>query len=160
MTTFVRIVRRGADCVTQWQRIGLFACGLLTTACAESSGPLSVVTLRTEIAPASVSQGDTVVMRAILTNPSTRQLDLASPCGPPVLFEVRSSSGDLIYPIPLNTAFTCERNDGHDLAPGEVDTVYARWRVTAAAGQYTVRSGFRSEANLRRLTSPIALTIR
>lgn len=134
--------------------------GLLVGACTEASGPLDVVRLRTEISPAVVATGDTLAIRAILTNPTNRRLNLSVGCGPPVLFEVRTSGGDLISPIAPNLTFTCERIDAHDLEPGEVDTLSIRWRVSATAGQYEVRSGFQSVSGLQRLTSPVTLTIR
>ena len=77
-----------------------------------------------------------------------------------MLFEVRGSTGELVNPIPPDAVFTCERRDYHDLEPSEIDTVITRWPATAAAGAYSVRSGFRGERGLERLTSPIALTIR
>lgn len=146
--------------ILRLQRSGAYVCGLLILACSDASGPTSVVTVRTEVTPATVAIGDTVVFRAILTNPSARRLDLGSVCGPPVLFEVRASTGDVTYPIPLDLTFTCERTDVHDLEPGESDTVSTRWRVSATAGQYSVRSGFRNGQRLQRLTNPIALTVR
>jgi len=152
--------RRAESRATRWPRSGVFAFGLLLGACTDASGPSSVINLRTEVTPATVTTGDTVVFRAILTNPGARNLETGSACGPPVLFEVRGSTGELIYPIPLDATFTCERRDVHELEPGESDTVVTRWRVTASAGGYSVRSGFRGDKGLERLTSPIALTIK
>lgn len=157
---FTRIVRRASYRLTLWKRHSVLASGLVVSACTDTSGPSAVVQLRTEIAPAVVAPGDTLMIRAILTNPTMRRLDVGAACGPPVLFEVRAGTGDAIYPIPLSATFTCERSDVHELEPGETDTVSTRWSVTAAVGQYAVRSGFRSESGLQRLTSPATLTIR
>lgn len=143
-----------------WKRRGLLVVGLTLAACTEASAPFFKADLRTEVAPATVTAGDTVVLRAIMTNPTAQRLDVGGACGPPVFFEVNPSAGDPLYPIPLDLPFTCERNDLHDLEPGEVDTLTVRWRVPAAAGQYSVRSGFRTANGLERLSSPVALTVR
>lgn len=147
---------RGKD----WKRRGLLVVGLTIAACTESSAPFFSADLRTEVSPAIVTAGDTVVLRAIMSNPTSERLDVGGACGPPVFFEVNPSAGDPLYPVPLDLAFTCERNDFHDLEPGEVDTLTTRWRVPAAAGQYSVRSGFRTASGLERLTSSVALTVR
>ncbi len=143
-----------------WKRRGVLVIGLAIAACTESSAPFFAADLRTEVAPAVVTAGDTVVLRAIMTNPTARRLDVGGACGPPVFFEVNPSAGEPLYPIPLDLPFTCERNDLHDLEPGEVDTLTTRWRVPTAAGQYSVRSGFRTASGLERLTVPVSLTIR
>jgi len=162
MGKFDRRFRRTESGAPRWPRSSIFVFGLLIGACTDASGPSSVVNLRTEISSATVTMGDTVVFRAILTNPTARTLDMGSGsgCGPPVLFEVRGSTGELINQIPLDSVFTCERRDFHDLEPSEIDTVITRWPVTASAGSYSVRSGFRGKRGLERLTRPIALTIR
>ena len=162
MRKFDRRFRRAESGAPRGPWGSVFVFGLLLGACTDASGPSSVVNLRIEISPATVTMGDTVVFRAILTNPTARTLDMGSGsgCGPPVLFEVRGSTGELVNPIPPDAVFTCERRDYHDLEPSEIDTVITRWHVTAAAGAYSVRSGFRGETGLERLTSPIALTIR
>ena len=160
MTYRDRIICRAVGRATPWQRSGMIILGLLTTACIDASGPSSAVRLRTEFMPVIVAPGDTLVIRAVLTNPTARRLDVGVSCGPPALFEVRARTGEPIYPIPLNATFTCERSDLHDLEPGETDTVQVRWHVSAARGQYEVRSGFRGVRGLERLTSPATLTIR
>ena len=136
----------------------LFA--LCLSACTESTDPWSSVGLRTEVAEATASAGDIVLIRAILTNPTTRQISINSQCGPPVLFELRTGSGSSIYPVPLDASFTCELTDVHILEPGETDTVAVRWRVAAATGVYEVRSGFVRTGGLQRLSAPVALVIR
>ncbi len=143
-----------------WKRRGTLLIALGTAACTESSAPFFAADLRTEVAPAVVTAGDTVVLRAIMTNPTARRLDVGGACGPPVFFEVKPSAGDLLYPIPLDLTFTCERNDFHELEPGEVDTLLTRWRVPATVGQYSVRSGFRTANGLERLSAPVALNLR
>jgi len=134
MRKFHRRFRRAESGAPRWPRSSVVVFGLLLGACSDASGPSSVANLRTEISSATVTMGDTVVLRAILTNPTARKLDMGSACGPPVLFEVRRSTGELISPIPLDAVFTCERRDYHDLEPSESDTVITRWPVTAAAG--------------------------
>lgn len=160
MQVFPHTVRRIAKDATMWHRRGALLVGVLLTACTEASGPSFVVALRTELASTTVMRGDTLLIRAILVNPSSRRLDVGSSCGPPVLFELRPSAGDPIYPVPLDATFTCERVDVHELEPGETDTVSTLWRADAPAGRYTVRSGFRSAKGLERLTTPATLTIR
>ena len=161
MTAFGRRRRHDACLTSAWLRSSVLVVGLLTTGCTEASGPSFAVGLRTEVTPGAVASGDTVVLRAILTNPTTRRVDVKVSCGPPVLFEVRGRTGVPIYPISLDATFTCDRIDMHDLEPGETDTVQTRWHVNASAGRYEVRSGFRGVSGLERMATPAAvLTIR
>jgi hypothetical protein len=124
------------------------------------TSPSPIVELRTQVAQATASAGDTVVVRAILTNPSTRQTYTSAGCGPPVRIETRAGSGSAIYPIPIEATFTCQLTDISTLEPGETDTLVVRWRVAAEVGEYGVRSGFLGSNGLLRLTAPVALSIR
>lgn len=160
MSAFGQSGRCDARRTPPWLRAGLLMVGFLASGCTESSGPSFAVGLRTEVTPRALARGDTLLLRAILTNPTARRLDVGASCGPPVLFEVRARTGEVIHPIPLSLTFTCDRIDVHELEPGETDTVLTRWRVSAAAGRYEVRSGFRGGSGLERVTSPATLTIR
>lgn len=124
--------------------------------CRDATAAEERVTLRTEVVPATAAVGDTVLLRAILHNPTSRRAEFAL-CGPPVLFEVRTPAAAIVYPIPLDAAFACPGLDVHLLEPGERDTVSVRWRVTGDAGLYAVRSGFREGAGLARRSAPASL---
>jgi hypothetical protein len=143
---------------TTWPCFALVV-GLTVSACSETNAPYAGVGLRTEVAPATVLSGDTVVIRAVLTNPTARHVKF-SDCGPPVLAQVIGIRGDTVLSAPPNLTYTCERRDVHQLEPGEVDTLVARWRVSVPSGQYRVQSGFRRGEVLERLTSPVTLTVR
>lgn len=133
---------------------------MLLAACSAPAGPFPDVQLHTEVTPSSLASGDTATIRAVLHNPTTSAIEVGVLCGPPVLFEIRGPSSDApIYPIPLDATFLCPGVDYHVLAPGETDTVSTRWKA-AVPGTFTIRSGFRTEAGLQRLTSPVTLTVR
>jgi hypothetical protein len=132
---------------------------LTVDGCSDANAPYAGVELQTEVVPATVSSGDTVLIRAVLTNPTARRVNF-SDCGPPVLAQVTGTRGDMVLLVPPNLAFTCERRDVHELERGEVDTVVALWRVAEPSGQYRVQSGFRRGEVLERLTSPVTVTVR
>lgn len=127
--------------------------------CRGSLDPLKDIELRTEVAPAVVSVGDTVTIRAILRNTTSKVIEPGLACGPPVLFELRGTGGDVVHPIRLDGAFACPFLDYHRLEPFETDTVVTRWRVGLSRGDWSVRSGFRSGAKLERLSPAVSLTV-
>src|SRR5687768_15934445 len=116
--------------------------------CGSSVDPFPGIELRTEVSPAVVAVGDTVTIRAILRNLTSEDIETGRACGPPVLFELRHESGDVVHPIALDGAFTCPGLDYHQLEPFETDTVVTRWRVNLRLGQWSVRSGYRSGVRL------------
>jgi hypothetical protein len=149
--------------VERTHRVARLAASLLVvfvTSCGEPNEPFAGVELRTQVVPATAWTGDTVVLRAILTNRSTRQAYTSAGCGPPVRIEIRAGSGSAIYPIPIDATFTCQLTDISILEPGETDTLVVPWRVAATVGEYGVRSGFLGSNGLLRLTAPVALSIR
>jgi hypothetical protein len=137
--------------------LGILALGV---SCSDSLTPFPEVSLRTEAAPSILSNGDELTMRSILQNHTGETVEVGAACGPPTLFELRPSSGDVVHPIPLDGAFTCPHLDYHTLQPFETDTVTIRWRVTGLdAGQWQLRSGFRRGLGLERLTEPVVITV-
>jgi hypothetical protein len=128
-------------------------------ACSGSLDPRGSVVLRSEVSPGIVSVGDTVTLRAIMHNVSDRVVDVNTACGPPVLFELRRGTGEVVHPISPVGVFTCEGRDYHVLEPFEVDTVLIRWRVNLTSGAWDVRSGFRNGPELARLSAATPLTV-
>ena len=128
-------------------------------ACARSLAPYDAVELRTEVAPTTFAVGDTVVIRAIMRNPTSTVVEPGRACGPPALFEFRNGSGAVVHPIALDGAFTCPGLDYHVLEPFETDTVLVRWRVELTPGPWSVRSGFRAGVKLDRLSPPVDVVV-
>jgi hypothetical protein len=94
-----------------------------------------------------------------MRNTSGAVINVGTACGPPVLFELRNPQGDVIYPIPLDGASTCEGSDYHVLDAFETDTVIVRWRANLGSGSWTVRSGFRNGVNLERLSPAVTIIV-
>jgi hypothetical protein len=118
------------------------------------------VRLSTEVAPAIVAVGDSLTLRVIMENTTSSGIEPGPPgCGPPVAFELRSSSGDVVYPIPLTGVYTCARYDYHDLDPFEIDTLVMRRRLDLQPGAWSVRGGFRDGRTIRQLTAPVHFTV-
>ena len=139
----------------------LAACAVVGTllSCTSVVDPHRAIELRTEIAPALVSVGDTVTIRAILRNPTSRSIEAGRACGPPVLFELRNRGGEIVHPIPLDGASICPYLDYHLIEPGETDTVLTRWRVELTSGEWSVRGGFRNGHTLAPLSPAVSLTV-
>ncbi len=104
-----------------WKALTAVALTSTTLGCAGSLEPYETIELLTEVAPAIVSVGDTVVIRAIMRNPTNAVIEAGPACGPPVLFQFRDDRGQVVYPIPLNGAFMCPGLDYHVLEPYETD---------------------------------------
>ena len=132
---------------------------LTLVACSRSLAPYDVIELRTEVAPAAFAVGDTVMIRAIMRNPTSTVIEPGRACGPPVLFEFRNGSGAVVHPIALDGIFTCPGLDYHVLEPFETDTVVVRWRVELTPGPWSVRSGFRAGSKLDRLSPPVGVVV-
>jgi hypothetical protein len=140
--------------------LGVTGAALLTAlACSHPGSPRDAVLLRTEVAPGVAAPGDTVLLRAILKNPTARTIELGGACGPPALFEVRRPDGLVVHPLPLGGFYTCPALDSHRLEPGEQDTVATWWRVPPGAGEYAVRSGFRAGTRLVDRSRPVPLRV-
>jgi hypothetical protein len=132
----------------------------LVLACENALVPSEVIELSTEVTPSVLAAGDTVILRAIMRNPTSEAIETGLSCGPPVLFELRGDGGEVVHPLSLDGVWTCPLLDYHLLEPHETDTVVARWRVELNPAQWAVRSGFRNGARLERLSRPVNLTVR
>ena len=141
-------------------RLSVIAIGVLVAACTNVLVPFPGVFLRPEVAPSTVNVGDTVILRGIMHNTTSEEVDVSRGCGPPVLFEFRQAGG--ISVRPFSGASTCELLDYHRLDPLETDTVLFRWKVDLPRGRWEARIGFRSrdDERLEQMSDAVELIVR
>jgi hypothetical protein len=120
-----------------------------------------IVTL--DVQPAEVEAGDTLRFIIRAHNPTSAEVQLGIPCGPPADVRIEREGDppfsllDSLYP---GNGFTCALTGRHTAGPGETEVLPYPWPAPRRPGRYLAVAGLRRADGLGNLSAPVRFRIR